>query len=361
MRPLRILSHIAHAGHQYELRKLPHEFFYVYGFDHPIHRSFFFNMRPANGKLSFIHKDEVNPKEYDLAIVHFDNNSVISYSVDAAYAQVAAYFLQIASDIPVIGICQDTPFFLEKYDITCTRVTNFTLDDVANQQVRDRLAPLQLIVCNSYDAEREWQFHKSKTIHHGLSPDEFSFGDVFYPTFITLNESKLRGHPLMNGYYAYCYLCDHLCFPLQPLIPQVDVFKDVRVPPIGDPVFIDKFFTFQELAYKQFAQYRAYLQKIGVYVNTTICSAFPRLRTECMFSGAVTVSLNNYDVESIITHGVDGFYTNDLDEMVDILNYLYNNPEIVQQMRLKSRETAVKKLSLDRYLAEWEQTLKEIV
>jgi glycosyltransferase involved in cell wall biosynthesis len=74
--------------------------------------------------------------------------------------------------------------------------------------------------------------------------------------------------------------------------------------------------------------------------------------------GVVTVNANNHDVDLFIKNGVNGFYSNDSDELREQLVYLMKNPEAVRRIGLESRKTAINVFNHDRYLADWSSVFK---
>jgi glycosyltransferase involved in cell wall biosynthesis len=112
------------------------------------------------------------------------------------------------------------------------------------------------------------------------------------------------------------------------------------------------------------AKYRSYVDEIrrySVYFNPTLRSPMPRARGEPMMCGVVTVSANNHDVDMFIENGINGFYSNDPDELRDYLVFLMRNPQAVSRIGAAGRRTALDLFNHDRYLAEWNATIQSLV
>jgi glycosyltransferase involved in cell wall biosynthesis len=111
----------------------------------------------------------------------------------------------------------------------------------------------------------------------------------------------------------------------------------------------------------KFDNYVRELGKYSVYLNPTLRSPMPRTRGEAMMCGLVTVSAKNHDVELFIKNGVNGFYSDNPRELREYLLYLCENPEAARKIGEASRQTAMDIFNHDRYLAEWEKTIKEVL
>ena len=80
-----------------------------------------------------------------------------------------------------------------------------------------------------------------------------------------------------------------------------------------------------------------------------------------MMCGVVTVNANNHDVDMFIKNGVNGFYSNDPEELREQLLYLMRHPDAVRKMGSEARKTAMNVFNHDRYLADWSKLLKTVV
>jgi glycosyltransferase involved in cell wall biosynthesis len=79
-----------------------------------------------------------------------------------------------------------------------------------------------------------------------------------------------------------------------------------------------------------------------------------------MMCGLVIVSTNNHDVDLFLKNGVNGFYSNDPDELREYLLYLLKNPALCQKIGMEGRKTAMDIFNHDRYLKEWEDTINSL-
>lgn len=112
------------------------------------------------------------------------------------------------------------------------------------------------------------------------------------------------------------------------------------------------------------AKYQNYVRELGhfsIYFNPTERSPMPRSRGEAMMAGLVSVSKRNHDVDLFIRNGVNGFYSDDPDELADYILFLHHNPSVRERISIASRQTALDIFNHDRYLSQWSELLKQMV
>lgn len=80
-----------------------------------------------------------------------------------------------------------------------------------------------------------------------------------------------------------------------------------------------------------------------------------------MMAGLVTVNMRNHDVDLFIRTGVNGFIADSPDEMAEQLRFLNENPLARKKMAGASRMTALERFNQDRYLADWDRLLRQVV
>ena len=116
-----------------------------------------------------------------------------------------------------------------------------------------------------------------------------------------------------------------------------------------------------DYALLRFRRYIETLREFSIYFNPTLRSPMPRSRAEAMLCGLATVSANNHDVDLFVTNGVNGFYSNDPDELADYLIYLCANPERAMEIGGRGRLLAADIFNHDRFLEQWRGLLQELV
>jgi len=348
-RRLKILTYCWHVPHQYELYKLPHDFTLIR--DIGTHHCYNWGYRqrpfPENAVMKNIH--DINQKDYDLAIFHFDENCLYpehsNNVLNNNWGLNLRYFMSSITDIPKIGICHGTPQFYGAYN------ANYTEPDLMEPIEEARLGLVNylkdmLIICNSHQAEREWNFEKSRVIWHGMDPTEFPRATY---DLKVLGLTNMLGRPHYRGYY----ILNSVNQKLPPDLKVVGV--SVREP----AHYSNK--ESNEYAFSKFRKYVDAVRKYSIYFNPTVRSPMPRSRTEAMMCGLVTVSYKSHDVDMFIKNKVNGFYSEDVDELVDFIIYLARNDSFFKKVADESYKTAIDIFNHDRYLHEWQDTIFRLV
>ena len=349
---LKILTYRWHCAHQYEIFKLPHEFTLVTGLGTGITGYWEYDRRPLPENVSFEQFDNINVKDYDLAIVHFDemvltpenSNSIIT--PEMRWGDSFRWFLKNV-DIPKVGICHGTPQFYGQYNIDYNKSNLMQPIAEERQKFRDILGDT-LVITNSHQAQKEWNFKNSKVIWHGLDPTEFPPA-TYEKGILVMGEKAMRNRPHYNGYLLYNEIMRELPTQYSP--------EHLSVP---EP---DKAYGNNNNYYarSKFNNYVRELGKYSIYLNSTLRSPMPRTRAEAMMCGLATVSAKNHDVELFIKNGVNGFYSDKPHELRDYLLYLCENPEIAREIGEAGRQTAMDLFNHDRFLMDWEKTIKYVL
>jgi hypothetical protein len=346
-RRLRVLSYRWHVPHQYELYKLGHEFTLVTGVgENGMIEGWSHDQRPLRDNVRFRHVSQIDPADYDVALLHFDENvlapELCNNIIPAAWGDPFHWLLGV--DLPKVAICHGTPQFVGQYGADSQRKYEFA----THEDERARLVALMAdagvhVICNSHQAHREWRFSSSQVIWHGFDPQEFPKGrgdlDV-----LALNTDRHRPH--------YRGAWEHLEV-------EARLHPDVRIETAGH--FGGALEVRGTNPYAT-ARFRGYVERIGrfkAYLNTTLRSPMPRSRGEAMMTGVVPVCLNNHDVSLFIDHGVNGYYADEPGDLADFLNYLCRNDSVAESMRAAARRTALDVFNHDRYLTAWARLLDQ--
>lgn len=347
-RRLRILSYRWHVPHQYELYKLGHEFTLVTGVgENGMIEGWSYDQRPFRDNVRFRHFSQIDPADYDLALLHFDENvlapELCNNVIPAAWGD--PFHWLIGADLPKVAICHGTPQFVGQYGADSQRKFDFSLHEDERARMVALLADAKVhVVCNSHQAHREWRFQNSQVIWHGFDPQEFprGRGDL---DILALNADQHRPH------YRGAWEHGEVLARLEPGL-RVDTASH-----FGGPLEVRG-----TNAYAM-SRFRGYVERIGrfkAYLNTTLRSPMPRSRGEAMMTGVVPVCLNNHDVSLFIDNGVDGFYADEPTELADFLNYLCRNEAVCSAMRTAARRKALDVFNHDRYLTAWARLADEL-
>ena len=349
-RRLRVLSYRWHVAHQYELHKLPHDFTLVtHVGDNGMIDQWSHDQRPLRPNVRFRPFAEIDPSQYDVAILHFDENvahpnlcnNVIPMSCGDPF-----FALLDLPDIPKVAICHGTPQFVGQYGLDADRISEFRAHDRERQALVDHLAAARArIVCNSHQALEEWGFADARVIWHGFDPQQFPAGTQLRDV-LALEPDRHRPH--YRGYWEHEQVVRRLR-------------AGIRIETAAhDGAAIERRGT-NAFATRNFRSYVDRIRQFSVYLNTTLRSPMPRSRGEAMMTGVIPVSLRNHDVERFIEPGVNGFYSDDPDELAAWINFVLGDRGQAQRIGAAARRTATDLFNHDRYLSAWQALLGEAV
>jgi glycosyltransferase involved in cell wall biosynthesis len=79
-----------------------------------------------------------------------------------------------------------------------------------------------------------------------------------------------------------------------------------------------------------------------------------------MMCGVIPVSLRNHDVDHFIINGVNGFYGDSPEELVDAIRFLLSNERARARIAKAARKTAAQTFNHDRFLSEWTLLLQRL-
>jgi glycosyltransferase involved in cell wall biosynthesis len=253
--------------------------------------------------------------------------------------------LENATSIPMVAVCHGTPQFIGQYRSEYREPDLGRVIEESRQQLVDALGGIP-VVCNSYQAQREWEFQNSRVIWHGFDPSEFQLTD--YSGGVLSLGRAIRERPYYRGYDIFKTVSEKLVASEKP------EHHYVRKPGLFTP-------GHEAYARLKFQAYRESIRKYSVYFNPTIRSPMPRSRGEAMMSGLVTVSSANHDVQLFIKNGWNGFYSDSADELAEYISFLMRNRAALGQMGRRSRTTAADVFNHDRYLNAWQTLMSDII
>jgi hypothetical protein len=95
--------------------------------------------------------------------------------------------------------------------------------------------------------------------------------------------------------------------------------------------------------------------KCGVYLNTSTLSPIPTSLLEAMSCGCAVVSTATCMIPEIIENGVNGFISNDEQDLREKIEYLLNNKEARLLMGAKARQTIEDKFPEQIFLNKWNE------
>lgn len=300
-----------HVAHQYELAKM----FFTYDLLENPYRAWGDSSRPRPENMR--HIIEFEPKDYDLAILHVDQQCVHErYGKRKLFEQ----FCEATQGMKRVVINHMTPF-----DDTFTEVE-------VVEKLKHLVGDIPMIT-NSRQAARQWGW--GNPIIHGMEVDEW-VSRPKEPRIIT---------SLSPGGMSTAYRRELL----QEVMMQLEE-KGINLKWIMADV---KFDTFEE--------YQDYISRSLIYFNPTWQSPMPRSRTEAMLSGACVVSTRHHDWADYIDDGKNGFIVEDEPRAITkLLVRLIENPNDTLAIGKRGREMARKTFNHENFRKQWTKQLEEI-
>lgn len=351
-RPLKILTYRWHCGHQYELWKLPHKF--TIAEDHTT-MAWDYTSRPLHSNVNFVHMCDIDQRDYDLALLHFDENcinpSISNGVLGPEWGAIFRRFVHEINEIPRVAICHGTPPFHGMFDVSY-QGKNLMQDWTEEiNKIRNFVGDLP-IICNSWNAWDQWKFPNSRVIWQGFDSNDYPIGSRTKGMVYCAN--SIRHRPWYRGYYDFKYLSKK--FPIDYLgRDDYKEFRTIQIPePNADP-------RSNDYAWAKFENYQNTIGDYSIFVNTTLRSPMPRSRGEAMLKGLCAVTMDFHDESMFIENGVNGFVGKSKEELEEHLRWCVKNPYRVKEIGLRGRETMRRVFPHTRYLKEWQETLVDIL
>ncbi len=346
-RRYRVLTYRWHVPHQYELYKLGFDFTLATGTGTGLCDSWEYGQRPLPANARLVPFSQVNPSDYDFAILHFDENVLAPENTHGVigkdWGATFHWFMELS--LPKVAVCHGTPQFHGQFDIQYGGANLMKPIEAERVRLVDFVGGMPIIV-NSHQAAAEWGFKNSRVIWHGLDPADFPPA-TYERGILSPMGPLVTSRPHYRGYFLYREVFGDLSEPLMP--------ESLKVPE-PHPLYESNLYAL--------AKYRNYVEEIrrySVYFNPTIRSPMPRARTEPMMCGVVPVSARNHDVEMFIRNGVNGFYGESADELRDQLRYLLTHPADLMRIGSAARRTACTTFNLDRFLGDWRKVVSDVL
>jgi len=304
---MKIFDMLVHEGHQYELCKLGCDFTVMT--DESTGKVWDTKMRPVPSNVTFVDKVGLSIKtieSHDLAIIR-------------NYRQ---FKLLENCRLPKIIVMH------------CSRHGQGNVEFV-----QEDLSNYTIVFCSHKDKER-WNLASGRqhVIYPGLDPNEWPISQrttnrVFTVGRMIKERSKICGFKI------------------------VEEFQRSRIPVsvVGDNPAI------QVQAPGSFEAFKRNHERYAVYLNPTLRSPQPRGRVEAMMSGIPIVTTAFYDESSFIENGINGFFSNNAQQLKEYAVLLLNDRTLQESMATKSRQTAVEHFHIDRFLGQWREIIEEMV
>lgn len=100
--------------------------------------------------------------------------------------------------------------------------------------------------------------------------------------------------------------------------------------------------------------------KCAVFFNSSTLSPIPTSLLEAMSCGCAVVSTATCMIPEIIQNGVNGFISNDENELRAHIDYLLHNPEIRASIGSNARKTILEKFSENNFVENWNNLFNNV-
>ncbi len=224
--------------------------------------------------------------------------------------------------------------FIGQYGVADGPIAEFMEIESARQQLVSWFENLGApVVCNSFQAQAEWGFNRSRVFWHGFDPLEYPRASLTRDVLVVGGKDR----PHYRGYYEEEAVRAHLR----------DRIRVERLPARVVPLERESGNAF---AVRKFRAYVDAVRSFSFYLNTTLRSPMPRSRGEAMMTGVIPVSMRNHDVELFIEQGVDGFYADDPETLATFINEVQDDRDRLERMSKAARLKAFDVFNHDRNL-----------
>lgn len=343
---LKILSHVWHVPHQYELCKTNHDFYYLILSKSKRWQS---RERPRPYNIRYVTPDSINIRDYDLVISHFDEHilhqELTNGAKNESWGQEFKFLNQFRNEIPIISVCHGTPQFAGQFRPIMDG-QNVEIIESSRMDMLDYLGDTK-VVLNSYQALEEWGFPNSLVIWQGFQPSQFR---PMPKTGIwsCMGLSKLQKRPYYNGFNLF-----KKC--MKAVNYQLDITELINNPdfPFSEYNDVDLYGNYI------LQNYISLVASNYFYLNFTLRSPMPRMRGEAMMCGVIPITTPNHDASMFIRHGENGFLFNSAEEFADVIDYIVKHRGKWDEWSKNARNTAVSEFHIDRYLNDWSGLISE--
>lgn len=305
MKRLKIIDWYCHQGAQYELFKLPHDF-YLMSPDGSLPK-WNTEHRPLHPNVHLVSEKMIKAEKFDVMIVR-------------SPVHKEKYKPHFAKKISSVAVIQTTtPFDIPK---ECKHVVWNSLDVM--EKFQDKFPK-----------------HRHYYIVHGFDPDEFQKLDLPKRGRILTVANCFKSRGSIMGYKLWS-----------------EVFQEIKEMDVIGHGNTD--------IYRRDKQAKTFRELINIYnsytvfLNPTQQSAMPRSRGEALMCGCPVITTNNYDIGHYLKHKEHAFLSNNKLEIISAAQKFLSSEAMCQDYGSKGREAAIEHFHIKDYLSKWEQVLEEL-
>ena len=297
----KILTFDTHERYQTQLSKTGHEF-YLFRYDNCKEWDANYAEMPSN--------HYVLPKNSVVSGLDFD--LILSQSKFGQF-QVASHLSQ-ALGVPLVSLEHTLP-----------------IDGWPESQLNGfRSMTGDINVFISEYSVGKWNMHcDNRVIHHSVDTELFAPSDV---------EKNGKVLSVVNDFVNRDYCCNYLGW--QRITEGLPVKLVGNTPGLSEPA-------------KDIHELASEYQQASVFLNTSTVSPVPTSLLEAMSCGCAVVTTATCMIPEIIENGVNGFISNDEDELKKCVKMLLEEPHLANIMGRAARQTILDNFSEEKFINNW--------
>ena len=291
------------------------------------------SQRPKPDNLHFV--DAYTPGVYDVAILHIDQQMI-----DATHLKTRIYkeFDDIITDIPKIVLNHGTPVFPEKFFELGYKMSYKAMELKCIELIRELIKGKTMVVNSHASAsESEWGF--GIPIVHGMNPNDW--WDL---------PKEPRVFTALAAYGFETYYNRRRTIEVSDVLFQrygyTLAYAKINIDTTGSP-----------------EDYKNYLGRSLIYLDTSFRTPMNRARTEAFFSGCCVVQVEGaHDLERWAVDGENIIIVpNDAAKIAaTIVDLIENRYQEAVKIGQAAKQMAAKHFNPDRYRHDWMALLKKL-
>ena len=178
----------------------------------------------------------------------------------------------------------------------------------------------------------EWNMKcENKVIHHSVDTE------LFKPSEADKNGKVLS---VVNDFVNRDYCCNYSGW--QRITQGLPVKLVGNTPGLSEPA-------------KDIHELASEYQEASVFLNTSTVSPVPTSLLEAMSCGCAVVSTATCMIPEIIDNGVNGYISNDEEDLKGYIKELLDDPSLAVKMGQAARETILEKFSENKFINNWNE------
>ena len=328
MKPTKILTHHAHASYQTVLAQVPNTEFYhvidskgVWSEDKKP-KAVWPGSDPQPANVFGIEASDVNPDDYDLALIHWH--------------PFITTFGDLWKTLPAVMIEHTWPFQNSPGEVNKWK-------NIRHQHINHTvfITPASR---KAWDAERDEQ---SSYIYHSIDVSAFPQKTDYSSKAIMTTTNEMITRDWACGFSLWANVLG---------VPNRAYFDDISLYGYGNDN-IGKVSkgqrTREEVLYL--------LVNAGVYFNPSIMSPIPMSLLEAAAVGTPIVSTAYCEPGNIFKNNVHGIFSNDLVELREGIQYMLDNPDDAKRMADNARKVVTELFNPAQFIEAWSKVFKKVI